>query len=122
MRRAHRMYRQSAAIGIISIDNRTSANAAYGAMVFERLWLTVTSRRLALQRMTGGIGLDLSSRAPDAAPPSADVFDLRRRVGAVIPNYLERMPIMCFRIGAAPPSRGLRRPVEDVFARVKEHR
>lgn len=119
--RAERFYRQSAAIGLLSVEEARPEACVRAGEIFERLWLTATLRGLSLQPITGIAFLILRQRLLHGQELSAThrrlVDSCERALAHLLPAIAKRTPIMLFRIGRAPePSgRAPRRAMALVF-------
>jgi UDP:flavonoid glycosyltransferase YjiC (YdhE family)/pyruvate/2-oxoglutarate dehydrogenase complex dihydrolipoamide acyltransferase (E2) component len=117
---------RTAAFGLVTVSEPDAASFVRAGEAFERMWLTATQRRLAVHplaglmllagrcRYAGGVGLTPRQRRT--------VEDAVAMVGQVAPAILDRVPVMLFRIGYAPPptARSLRLPLDSVFEAVAD--
>jgi len=119
--RAARLYRRSAAIGLVTVPGGSREDFVRGGEAVQRLWLTATARRVAFQPITGITCLMLRLRLAngDGLHPRhrALIADLAEQLAAAFPRLEQEVPVMLFRVGlAAPPSgRAPRLPVGEVF-------
>lgn len=114
-------YRRSAAIGALSVAQLEAESAIRAGVTLERIWLTATSRGLALQPMAGLVFLWLRCRFANGEGLTTGqqqlARDLAERMDALIPALRQRIPLIFFRTGQAQPpvARAPRRPVEAVL-------
>ncbi|MFF3859450.1 Rv1355c family protein [Streptomyces sp. NPDC002209] len=114
---ARKLVAASSAIGVLSIPGTTPDAYARGGRALQRLWLTATSRGLAVQPLTallyllarvergGGAGLDTEEIATLRA--------LRTRLAEILPHRPDNAELILVRLSYAPPPavRSLRRDV-----------
>jgi hypothetical protein len=114
--------RRSGALGLLSVDQPKTESFLCGGMAFERLWLTATALKLALQPL-GSMPIFLAhwqqlggSRLP--AKHIARVEYLYDRLRSLLPQLSGGVLQIMFRVGQSAPSkfRSLRRRAEDVYA------
>lgn len=112
---------RSGGVGLLSVDCATVARFLQGGMAMQRLWLTATSLKLALQPLgslpiflahlhqLGGARLDPAHRA--------HVVQLSDRLRNLMPQTGSFSLQIMFRIGQSTPSRfrAIRRRIGDVF-------
>ena len=113
---------RSGAVGLLSVESLSVARFLQGGMAMQRLWLTATSLKLALQPLgslpiflahlhqLGGERLDSMHRA--------QVAQLSDKLRNLIPQGSGFSPLIMFRIGQTtrPRFRAIRRRIADVFA------
>lgn len=122
--RTQRIYQNSAAIGLVTIQGTQPQEFVRGGELVEHVWLTATARGIAFQPITGITFLLLRCRLAKGNGLSLrhqKLLDtVGRRLGELLPSSLQRTPIMLFRLGlaSAPSGRALRRPVESVLTTV----
>jgi len=116
-----RHLRRSAAIGFVSVPTNDAEWFVRAGEAFERMWLEASRCGLAVHPLAGMLLLAYRCRFADGA----GLTDRQRRltedaiaeIGAVVPAFVERMPVIMFRIGYADPptARSVRLPLESVF-------
>lgn len=110
------LMRRSSAAGLITAADTSPISFLHVGQAFQRLWLTATQQRLALQPMTAVVFLQLKAILGDlqglTAAQTAVANSLRDELATVYRLAKERVPAMHFRIGysAAPSGRTIRRP------------
>jgi hypothetical protein len=119
--RAHKIYRSSAAIALLSARGDQPEDFVRGGEVLEKIWLTATRYGVAFQPITGITFLLLRMRLTGGERLAAHHRTLLDRIGEefkrVYPEGAAESPIMLFRLGLAPPppGRSLRLPLEQVL-------
>ena len=111
------VYQQTGAFGLVTINDITPESFVMGGMVFQRIWLEATKAGLSLHPVTGFLFLELKSRFEPqniSKQQLAEIETSRKEIKEIMPSFVERTPIVFFRIGEAPaPSaRSARIPVE----------
>ena len=108
--------RYSSAAGLITTADTSPISFLHVGRAFQRLWLTATQERLALQPMTAVVFLQLKSIVGDfqgLTPAQIAVANsLRDKLTGLYSFAKESIPAMHFRIGycTAPSGRTIRRP------------
>jgi nitroreductase len=119
--RAEALYRRSAALALLSVDGHQPEHFVRGGEALERLWLTATLHRLALQPLTGIIFLwlcDRLERGDGLSPRHRRFVEVTgREMARLLPSFERRTPIALLRLGYAPPpsARSPRRSVESAL-------
>lgn len=120
--RASRLYRKSAAIGLLSIEGIKPEEFVRAGEVLERIWLTVTHHGFSFQPITGITCLILRRRLAQgnglSTPHQNMLATIEKRLVKLFPALQQKTPIMLFRLGraSAPVSRrSPRRPVSAVL-------
>ncbi len=112
---------RTAAFGLVTVPNGDAESFVRAGEAIERLWLGATQHRLAVHPLAGLMQVAGRCRFAEGAGFSRRhrriVEDAVAAVGEVAPAIFERVPVMLFRIGYAPPPtvRSLRLPLDTVF-------
>jgi UDP:flavonoid glycosyltransferase YjiC (YdhE family)/pyruvate/2-oxoglutarate dehydrogenase complex dihydrolipoamide acyltransferase (E2) component len=120
-RMSARGLQRTAAFGLVTVPTADATSFVRAGEVFERIWLNATQQRLAVHPLAGlmllagrcryaeGVGLTPRQRRT--------VEEAVAGVATVAPAILDRVPVMLFRIGYAPPptARSLRLPLDTVL-------
>ena len=120
-RRSVRVYRHSAAIGLLSVADNSPQQLVAAGSALQRVWLTATERGLAFQPITGMICLLWRCRFASgdglSAAQRAWIEQTGEELAQWLPAVRDRMPVMLFRLGyaPAPTARARRLPIESVL-------
>lgn len=115
------LYRSSAAIGVIAVEDARRELLVNAGEDVERLWLTATAAGLSLQPLAGLAFLVLRLRLLHGEGLSDEQQHLASELEAalthLVPELANRLPVMLFRLGygATPRVRAPRRAVEDAL-------
>jgi hypothetical protein len=111
----------SGAIGFLAVESGGVREFLRGGMAFERVWLTASSLKLALQPV-GSLSIFLAhlhQLRGDRLDPMhrALVAQLSGKLIKIIPQIEGKVLQIMFRVGQSPPSRfrSIRRKAENVF-------
>lgn len=120
--RACRIYRKSAAVGLLSVDGTKPEDFIRAGQLLERIWLTVTLRGFSFQPITGITCLILRCRLAKADGLALShqnmLATIEKKLTKLFPALQQKTPIMLFRLGrasASPSRRSPRRPVSAVL-------
>jgi len=118
--RTQSTYRQSSAIGLLSMEGTAPEDFVKGGEVLQRLWLTATLKDLAFQPITGITFLWLRTQllhGEGLSPHHRNLIEQTAHELHELLDLSQRTPVMVFRLGhaQAPSARALRRPLESVL-------
>ncbi|MFE6847567.1 Rv1355c family protein [Streptomyces sp. NPDC057686] len=114
---ARKLVAASSAIGVLSIPGTTPDAYVRGGRALQRLWLTATSRGLAVQPLTALLYLLARVERGGAAGLDAEEIAtlpaLRTRLAEILPHRPDNAELILVRLSYAPPPavRSLRRDV-----------
>jgi pyruvate/2-oxoglutarate dehydrogenase complex dihydrolipoamide acyltransferase (E2) component len=112
---------RTTAFGLVTVAEGDPTSFVRAGEAIERLWLVAAQRRLALHPLAGLMQVAGRCRFAEGAGFSRRhqriVREAVAAVGDVAPAIFERVPVMLFRIGYAPPptARSLRLQLDSVF-------
>jgi hypothetical protein len=124
-RRATKVYQQSAALGLITVEKFEPKELVRAGKTLEKIWLLATKCGFSFQPIAGSVMLALHSRLNHGRRlPSrhlAMANRIRRMMGTSVPAFETNFPAILFRIGkaSAPSARAPRLPLEAVFSQAK---
>ena len=115
------LMRHSSAAAVITAADPRPISFLHVGQAFQRLWLTATQQRLALQPMTAVIFLQLKAIVGDLQGLSSEQIAVANSLRDELPQVYgltkNSIPAMHLRVGwaAAPSGRTIRRPVMEIL-------